>query len=281
MRVAFLGPAATFGAHSQHVAANGVTPHFVDVRAGSGPATIRAALAEAAPHVVIALDPDAAVSDAVATLKATTLAVIAPGAEAPEGFDRILRTPGPGGDAWRSRPLPVDDRLYADSRTSRRPPRALCVGRSTDHREWVLTPAKHSHDVLHYSHGLVGDALAEVLAATDIGIALNAEPGHGFPSQALLHLAAGQLLLSERLVPSCGLEPGIDFLEIDSRDGLVTLLMQLHLRPDAYERVRVRGRLKAEGHRASLVWPRIARDLIEDVRVFGTERATPVNTLEA
>jgi hypothetical protein len=155
------------------------------------------------------------------------------------------------------------------------------VGRSTDHREWVLTPAKHSHDVLHYSHGLVGDALAGVLAATDIGIALNAVPGHGFPSQALLHLAAGQLLLSERLVPGCGLESGIDFLEIDSRDGLVTLLMQLHLRPDAYERVRVRGRLKAEGHRASLVWPRIVRDLIEDVRVFGTERSASVNTLEA
>jgi hypothetical protein len=33
--------------------------------------------------------------------------------------------------------------------------------------------------------------------------------------------------------------------------------------------VRVRGRLKAEEHRASRVWPRIVADLLEDIRVFG------------
>jgi hypothetical protein len=65
------------------------------------------------------------------------------------------------------------------------------------------------------------------------------------------------------------LEPGIDFLELDSRDSLLTILMQLRLHPDAYERVRVRGRLKAEQHRASVVWPRIVHDLIHDLRVFG------------
>jgi hypothetical protein len=258
LRVAFLGPAATFGAHAMHAPADGVEPFFVDPR---GPQS----LDDLAPHVVIALAPEAPPHTGAATL-----AVIGPHDPAPEGFDRILRTPGPGPlGAWRSRPLPIDDRLYRDVTPSQRPPRALCVARSTDHREWVLTPAKHSYDVVHYTHGLVGEALAGLLAATDIGIALIADQGHGFPSQALMHLAAGQLLLSERLHPSCGLEPGIDLLEIDSRDGLVTLLMQLQLRPDAYERVRIRGRMKAEQHRASRVWPRIVRDLIEDLRVFG------------
>jgi hypothetical protein len=33
--------------------------------------------------------------------------------------------------------------------------------------------------------------------------------------------------------------------------------------------VRIRGRLKAEEHRASVVWPRIVADLLQDIRVFG------------
>jgi hypothetical protein len=258
LRVAFLGPAATFGAHALHEPADGVEPFFVDPRG---------------PHSLAALDPEVVIALAPAArpeTDAATLAVIGPCDPAPAGFDRVLRTPGPQlREAWRSRPLPVDDRLYRAASPSRRPPRALCVARSTDHREWVLTPAKHSHDVVHYTHGLVDRALGDALAASDIGIALVSEPGHGFPSQALLHLAAGQLLLTERLSPDCGLEAGIDFLEINSRERLLTLLMQLQLRPDAYERVRIRGRMKAEQHRASRVWPRIARDLLRDLRVFG------------
>ena len=45
----------------------------------------------------------------------------------------------------------------------------------------------------------------------------------------------------------------IDFVELDSRDSLLTLLMQLKIRPDAYERVRIRGRLKAEEHRRAVL----------------------------
>jgi hypothetical protein len=275
LRVAFAGPSATFAAHAMHDAVPGVQPRFVDVRAGVDPRALRALLADAAPHVVIALAPELLARGAFAGLRAAVIAVVAPDAPAPDpgSVDRILRTPGPGdGPRWRACPLPVDDRLYAPVRSSRRPPRALCVGRSTEHREWVLTPAKHAHDVVHYAHGLVGVAFGDALAAADIGIALHPAPVHGFPPQALLHLAAGQLLLSERLAPACGLEAGIDFLEIDSRDALVTLLTQLRRRPDSYERVRVRGRLKAEQHRASRVWPRIVRDLLQDLSVFGTAR---------
>jgi hypothetical protein len=258
LRVAFLGPAATFGAHALHAAVDDVEPFFVDPRHG-------ASIAAVAPDVVIALAPTAPPGT-----DAPSLAVIGPSDPAPPGYDRVLRTPGATSHAaWRSRPLPVDDRLYSDPGPSARPPRAIVVGQATPRREWILTPAKHDHDVVHYTHGLVGQALADALAGADVGIALNADSEQGFPSQALLYLAAGQLLLSERLAPTCGLEPGIDFLEIDSRDHLLTLLIQLRWRPDSYERVRVRGRLKAEQHRASRVWPRIARDLLEDLRVFG------------
>jgi hypothetical protein len=292
VRVVFAGPEPAFAAHALHAPAGGLEPRFVDVREGAEPTAVRAAIASARPHVVIALGPAvaalggdavaatppaAAASPTAAGLRAVTLAAIGPRDPIPPGFHRALRTPGPGGaaGAWRSRPLPIDDRLFADVRRSGRPPRTLFVGRSTAYREAILTPAKHDHDVLHYSHGLAGDALADVLAAADAGIALTLEDGPGFPAQAPLHLAAGHLLLSQRLQPTYGLEPGIDLLEFDSVDRLQTLLIQLRRRPDAYERVRIRGRLKAEEHRASRVWPRIVRDLLADVGVFGA------NTLEA
>jgi len=275
LRVAFAGPAATFAVHALHSPAFGVEPRFVDVRAGADPRTIRALLADAAPHVVIALGPQPLPPAALEGIRAAVLAVVAPDVPGPDPHtvDRVLRTPGPG-DAprWRSRPLPVDDRIFAPVRPAGSAPRALCVGRSTEHREWVLTPAKHTHDVTHYAHGLADTAFSDAMAGADIGIALHPGPVHGFPSQAPLHLASGHLLLSERLAPACGLEAGIDFLEIHSRDALVALLTQLGWRPESYERMRVRGRLKAEAHRASRVWPRIVHDLLRDLSVFGTAR---------
>jgi hypothetical protein len=157
-----------------------------------------------------------------------------------------------GLDGRRVQPLPVDDRLYAEP--SRRSG-ALYVGRSTEHRERMLIPAKHAHDVVHYAHGLVGEALREAMANAGVGIALHAEPGPGFPPQALLHLAAGHLLLAEPLEPAYGLEPGVDFLEVRSGAEIVSVLDELRQAPDRFDAVRDSGRRKAEEHRASRVWP--------------------------
>jgi hypothetical protein len=260
VRVVFLGPEATTGAHALHRPAGPLRPTFLDVRPGGDPG---AALARAAPHLVVVLAPDVVPADVLAGLDAVKLAVGAP--PDPAAYDRVL-----GEDGWRARPLPVDDRLFAPVRPMRRPPRALFLGESTEHREHLLLFSKHDHDVLHYAHGLAGDKLAEVLASADVGIALNPTEAPDVPPQALLHLAAGHLLLSERITPASGLEAGIDHVEVDSRETLATVLHQLRLRPDAYERVRIRGRLKAEEHRASRVWPRIAADLARDLAVFGS-----------
>jgi hypothetical protein len=269
VRVTFAGPAPLLSAHIMHAPAGGLEPHFVDVRAGAEPAGVREAIARGAPHVVVALGVPAA---ALAGLPAVTLGL------GGEGCDRVLGTPGQTG-VWRSRPLPVDDRLYEDVRPADGPPRALCLNGSTERREAILVSAKHGHDLVHYTHGLTGEALAAALASTDVGIAVAAEDACEFADEALVHLAAGQLLLAERFNPPCGLEAGIDYLPVATRDEIAAALTRLALRPDAYERVRIRGRLKAEEHRASAVWPRLVRDLLEDIRVFG--RAGDRNTLEA
>jgi hypothetical protein len=258
LRVTFAGPAPRLAAHALHAPAGGLQPRFVDVRADAEPASVRAAIARGAPHAVIALGVD---PEALAGLPA----VLTLGGE---GGDRVLAPPGTAG-AWRTRPLPVDDRLYAPPRPATGAPRALCLTPSSGRREWLLMLAKHDHDVVHYAHGLTGDALAEQLARADVGVAVAADAGLAFADEALIHLAAGHLLLAERFVPSCGLEAGIDHVLVTSREDVVATLTQLRLRPDAYERVRVRGRLKADEHRASVVWPRIVGDLLEDIRVFG------------
>ena len=275
LRVAFLGPAAC-----GTCAAGDLEPTFVDLRERGDEGLLHAALARTAPHAVVVLAPELLPAGALAGVRAPTLAIAAPGAAAPDPsrFDRILAAPGHEVAAtWRSRLLPVDDRLFAPVTPARAAPRALFLGRSTEHREWFLTPAKHGYDVVHYASGLTGAALHGALAGADIGIALHlggeeAGGARGVPQSALVHLAAGHLLLAERLAPTCGLEPGIDFLEVGSPEALVTLLFQLRLRPSAYERVRLRGRRKAEEHRASRVWPRLVADLLDDIRVFGTAR---------
>ncbi|HEX6026015.1 MAG TPA: hypothetical protein VFZ00_28750 [Solirubrobacter sp.] len=264
MRVTFAGPAPQLAAHIMHAPAGGVEPRLVDVRAGAEPAGVREEILRGAPHAVVALGvPAAALED----LPAVTLGL----GESSDGCDRVLGAPG-ATRVWRARPLPVDDRLYADVRPPNGRPRALCLSRSTGRREDLLVGAKHGHDLVHYTHGLSGDALSAALAATDVGITVAAQDTREFAGEALVHLAAGQLLLAEPFVPPCGLEAGIDYVPVTTRDDISRELTRLGLRPDAYERVRIRGRLKAEEHRASLVWPRLIHDLLEDIRVFGRRR---------
>jgi hypothetical protein len=59
---------------------------------------------------------------------------------------------------------------------------------------------------------------------------------------------------------------------VKGRDEFSLRMHQVHQRPDAYERVRIRGRDKADQFRASRVWPAVLRDLLADLEAFGTER---------
>ena len=169
---------------------------------------------------------------------------------------------------WRSTPLPVADRYYVDPRSIApriTKPQALFVGRSTKHREKHLEPVKHSYDVLHLAHGVDADALAGYLGRHEVAINLHNEDYVSFENRVCLHLAAGHLVLTERLEPLHGLEPGIDLVEIDTPESLWEALGALRRHPGMWHAQRVRGRFKAESFRASRVWPRLLWDLAADV----------------
>jgi len=278
-----------------------VRTQFIEFRQGSDPAAMRAEVEALRPHVVVVFRPDLVPPGLFAGLRAATLGFLtepvprsgsrrshsdlqrrrAELARMDAGnFDRIVSFDPlivPTADefkrVWRSLPLPVTDRLYAPVRPIEGRARLLFVGRSTAHRERLLTRVKHEFDLTHIAFGVAGDDLDVVMATHDVAINLHNEPYPSFENRVCLHLAAGHLVISEPLVPTHGLEPGVDYLEAASAPALLRVGRELYRYPNAYQRIRVRGRRKAEDYRASRVYPRLVEDLWRDLAAFGTERA--------
>jgi hypothetical protein len=300
-RLAFVGPAPVFAVATPSTQATGLTTRFVDFRADGDARALLAELRTFAPHAIVFFRPEH-VPPAVATeLECAVVGVAAEPLPRPHishaglewnlaelanadarSFDRLLvcdplgfgAAAGTGLPAWRSAPLPVDDRLFRPVRPARRPPRAVFIGHSSAHAEQYLLPVKHGFDIGHYASGLAGDLLEEVLAAADIGINVHADEHVApFAHRVLVHLAAGHLVLSERLDTTFAFEPDIDFLLTPYPAAIDRRMHQLTQRPDAYDRVRMRGHAKVQQYRASRVWPALLADLFDDLAAFGTQRA--------
>lgn len=249
-----------------------------------GPVTT--ALREFDPAVTVVYDPRCVDADAVRGWPGVTLGIVlgdsdalaSGGAGASAGaFDRLISfRPGltgtrvGDGRLWRAVPPPVADDLFGEVRPLHGTPRTITLGRSTEHREVLLLPAKHHHDVLQLVHGVVGDTLIATMREYDVGLYVPPDSTFGFGAQVGMHLAAGQLLMTSGLDPGHGLERGIDYLHFNSAVELVMLIDRLGRFPDMYQRVRLRGRMKAERYRASALFARVLGDLLDDVRVFGS-----------
>lgn len=262
---------------------------------------MREALDRFAPHAVIVFRPEIVPAHAFDGLRALTIGFLTEpiprvaGRKAhpdlrrrradlrkvdPGNFDRTVAFDPlivPTADAilpvWRAVPIPVADRFYRSAPAGpARAPKLAFVGRSTPHRESFLRHPKHELDILHVAFGLHGEELDALMRDVDVAINLHNEPYPSFENRVCLHLAAGHLVVSETLSPTHGLEPGIDYLEFSQPDELLSMLRTVARHPQAYRRVRVRGRRKAERYRASRVWPRLVEDAFADVSAFGTTR---------
>jgi hypothetical protein len=284
--MAFVGSKVWLESASPSVHAHGLHARRIRVDFTSRAEDVLTAVGGLRPHVTVIIDPGRLPADVLAELPGITLGLLVgdlPGGEAAPAIaalDRVASfrpgltgAPIAGGSVWRAVPPPVSDELFGEVRPLHGTPRAMAVGRATTHREAMLTPAKHHHDLLHVIHGVTGGELVELLGEYDVGIYVAPEPGGGFGQQVGMHLAAGQLLLAEHLAPAHGLERDIDYLHVDSPDGLVRVLDRLGRFPEMHQRVRIRGRLKAEQYRASRLFRRIGHDLLADVAAFGSQRS--------
>jgi hypothetical protein len=301
LRLAFVGQTTFFAACALEEQSPRRRTTFVEFRAGGDAGAMLARLQAFAPHVVVVFRPEVLPPGVFADLRAPVLGFLTEpiprgdtrrahidlqrrrhdlAALDPANVDRIVAFDPlivPAADevmpVWRSLPLPVADRLYRPVRPTHGKPSILFVGRSTEHRERFLARPKAELDIVHAAFGIGVDELDALMAAHDIGLNLHNEPYPSFENRVCLHLAAGQLVISETLSPTHGLEPDIDYVEIADPYALLGVLRTAVRFPRTYERVRLRGRRKAEAFRASAVYPRLVDDLLRDLRAFGTGRA--------
>ncbi|MCW2983160.1 MAG: hypothetical protein JWR63_730 [Conexibacter sp.] len=262
--------------------AGDVVPAFVDAAAGLD------AVRETRPDAVVVFTPRELDGAALgAETGARTLAVVtdtgfAPGVEdvwtpegelpaapadaLPAGYDRVLATDpllARAAGAWRSAPLPVDDARFADVVPATGAPRIVFHGEPTEWRSYWLGDLVEHYGLLHAAPGDPDFDRATV------GLCLRADrQAPEFPAHALLHLAAGHLLLTEPLRPLRGLEPGLDHVEVREPIDALHVLHQVRRRPAAFEHVRMRARIRMEQFRASVMWPRILADLQADVAAY-------------
>jgi hypothetical protein len=301
MRVAFVGQQTFFAACSLDRPTAGLEPAFFEFRRGADGARLRADLDAFDPGVVVVFRPDIVPAGLFAGLPAATLGFLteplprgngAPAHEdlerrlwelhqvEPGNFDRIVSfdpliadsAAQAGLEPWRSVPLPVGDRYFGPVEPRVGRPRVLFVGRGTEHREQMLAPVKHEFDLLHMAFGVGEDDLEPLLREHDVGVNLHNHAYPSFENRVSIYLAAGLLVLSEPLSPQHGLEPDLDYLVCERPHEFVDTLERFTRFPGIYDRVRHRGRRKAELFRASRVWPRVLSDLQADLAAFGSPR---------
>jgi hypothetical protein len=296
MRLAFVGQSTYFHYCALEQPADDVEPRFFDFRAGADPDPLAGALRAFDPDVVLVFRPEivpAGTFEGLGAVAAGFLTEPLPRPGSPShpdldrrladleqvdagSFDRIIAfdplivpTVEQILPVWQTMPIPVADRYFAPVAPPRARRRVLFTGRSTGHRESILGPAKHVFEVAHLAHGVTDERLIQFLGDADVGINLHNEDYPTFENRVCVYLAAGLLLMTEPLSPEHGLVPGGDFLEIENADELHSALLAFHDDAEAFRPMRESGRRKAERFRASFVYPRLVRDLLRDVQLFG------------
>jgi hypothetical protein len=296
MRLAFVAQGTYFHYCALEEPAGGVEPRFFDFRAGADPEPLIGAFQEFDPDVVLVFRPEIVPEGTFDGLRAVTAGFLTeplprPGSPSHPDLDRRLAdletVHGPSFDriisfdplivptveqilpVWQTMPIPVTDRYFTPVARPRARRRVLFTGRSTGHRESILGPAKHVFELAHLAHGVTGERLIEFLGDSDVGVNLHNEDYPTFENRVCVYLAAGLLLISEPLSPEHGLVPGSDFLEVENADELHRALLAFHEDAEAFRPLRERGRRRAERFRASFVYPRLVRDLLRDVQLFG------------
>ena len=301
LRVALVGQDTYFLACALEAPCPWAEPAFEDFRSGADPDRLMLRVRAFDPHVVVVFRPELIPAGLFAELRAVTIGWLTePLPRTPDGdgahpdqlrrleylsatdasnFDRIVsfdplvvRAARRYVPVWRSVPLPVADSLYVDRIESDPECRPIFIGRSTPHRERMLERSKHYLELLHIAHGTKAEELADALRRATISVNLHNEPYPSFENRVSISLAAGRLVVSEPLSPTHGLEPGIDFVEVTNAWEVDQAIWAVKQYPEAYEPMRLRGRLKAELFRASRVYPRLVNAALHDLAVFGSER---------
>lgn len=194
-------------------------------------------------------------------------------------FDRLIHFDvqsldflrGRGYPYWRAQPLPLDWSLYETHVPLQDRKGAIFVGRATPYRDRFLDLPKRDFNVAHLAHGIDGEDLKRFLSHSLIGINLHNEDYPAFENRVLYHFACGNLLLTQQLAPTYGLETGEDHLTFKTPEQLYALLREVLSDPALFEGIRAFGVMKAKKlFNSEDVYRSLVDDLYLDVRAYGS-----------
>ncbi|MBU2578425.1 glycosyltransferase [Patescibacteria group bacterium] len=94
------------------------------------------------------------------------------------------------------------------------------IGRSTTHREQFFSSLKHNFNFLHIAHGFWGEELVKYINASRICLNVHAEDEISWEPRLQMMLACGAFVISEPVTPNNYLRPGLDYIEVSSKDEL-------------------------------------------------------------
>lgn len=142
-------------------------------------------------------------------------------------------------------PFPVATTVYHPSNRSKEWD-IFFIGRSSAHRERHFNFLKHRYNFLHICHGVYGAPLVDYICSAKICLNIHAEKEVSWEPRIQMMLACGAFVISEKITPNSYLRPGIDYVEISSRQELenaVAYYLQnesarLQIARNGYERVR-------------------------------------------
>jgi len=115
-------------------------------------------------------------------------------------------------------------------------------GRSTPHRDKFFGPLKRDFNFLHINHGVVGSDLLDFIHQCKISLNIHAENEISWEPRTQFLIAAGSLLVSEPLSPTCPLRPGIDFIEVNDPWKLYETCREIITNYNAYKQIAESGR---------------------------------------
>lgn len=137
-------------------------------------------------------------------------------------------------------------------------------GRSTPHRDVFFGPLKRDFNFLHINHGVVGPDLLEFIQKCRISLNVHAENEISWEPRTQFLMAAGSLLVSEPLSPSCPLRPGIDFIEVSDGWNMYETCRKIIADYDSYKHIAENGRNRiVEVLSSSKNFPAFFQDILD------------------
>lgn len=175
------------------------------------------------------------------------------GAAPADAGGRVIAQAGEA--AWRRAPWPVADAVFD------LPAPAEDAGILV-----VAEPGLQRGDVtgklaeLGVAHREADRVTAEELERAAV-VLFPAGNGAPLPAHAMSVLAAGRVLVTAHCEPAFGLLAGIEYLAVSPTLEAARVASAVLRHPQAFAPLRTWGRLAAERHRASVVYPRLALDI--------------------